>query len=102
MAFIHPLSSECTLSVLDLFTVPSTQVSIEKSNYVEFLPLASLKSNSTIEFNIIGENDTYLDLNDTLLYVRCKIVNAATGADLTDEQAAIVQSEQLLLHSVFR
>ena len=52
MAFIHHQSSESVDSGLDLWTVPTTQTSIESGMYIEYFPLASLSPSSNIEFFI--------------------------------------------------
>lgn len=74
MAFIHDSSVECTKSELDIFQIPPTQTSIEKSLYVEVQPIAALTDNSPLEFFISGSGEYYYDLNNTLLYILCKIV----------------------------
>ena len=42
MALLHDMSKECVKSELDLFLVPLTQTSIEKSSYVEIQPLTAI------------------------------------------------------------
>ena len=42
MAFVHPNSVECTKSELDLFSVPSTQVSLERGKWVDDEPVSSV------------------------------------------------------------
>nr|XP_056700842.1 uncharacterized protein F54H12.2-like [Euleptes europaea] len=74
MAFVHCGSAECTKSELDLFLLAPTQTCIEKSTYVEVPPLSALTAGSPVEFFITGHGEDYLDLNNTLLYVSCKIV----------------------------
>ncbi|XP_048039107.1 uncharacterized protein F54H12.2-like [Megalobrama amblycephala] len=59
MALLHRMSGECIKSELDLFTVPLTQTVIEKT----------------------GNGDDYVDLNNTLLYLRLKITKP-NGEDL--------------------
>lgn len=81
MSLIHPKSSECVKSELDLFTAPMTQLSIEQSGYVEIHPLAPLTEQSAIEFFIPGDGDRYLDLNNTLIYLEVSIVKG-DGTDL--------------------
>lgn len=80
MALVHHLSQECVKSELDLFTVPYTQTSIDKSLYVEIPPLSALSDTAPLEFYIAGNGEDYLDLNNTLLRLACKI----TKADNTD------------------
>ncbi|XP_031762357.1 uncharacterized protein F54H12.2-like [Xenopus tropicalis] len=74
MAFVHDSSDECAKSELDIFQIPPTQTSIEKSLYVESQPIAELADNAPLEFFISGSGEYYYDLNNTLLYILCKIV----------------------------
>ncbi|XP_051780756.1 uncharacterized protein F54H12.2-like [Erpetoichthys calabaricus] len=76
MSFVHRMSQECVKSELDLFTVPYTQTSVEKSIYVEVPPLSALSEVAPLEFLITGNSEDYLDLNNTLLHIQCQIVNA--------------------------
>ena len=76
MAYLHPESNECTLSELDLFKIPPTQVSIEKASYVEYHPIASIRQGAGIEFAISGSGDYYLDLATTLVHARIRVVKA--------------------------
>ena len=68
-------------SELDLFYVPPIQTSIEDGRWVEHQPLTSLDSTSPIEFVIPGTGDAYLDLANTYLLVRAKVVRGV-GTDL--------------------
>ncbi|XP_075421377.1 uncharacterized protein F54H12.2-like [Ascaphus truei] len=74
MAFIHTNSIECAKSELDIFEIQPTQTSIEKSLYVEIQPLAALSETAPLEFYIAGNGEHYFDLNNTLIYITCKIV----------------------------
>ncbi|XP_069502700.1 uncharacterized protein F54H12.2-like [Ambystoma mexicanum] len=80
MAFINCASGECVKSELDLFAVPPTQTSIENSFFMKVAPLAALSPLAPIEFYISGSTEMYLDLNDTLLYLTCKITKADGSA----------------------
>ena len=62
MAFVHPLSSECLKSELDIFAVPPTQTSIESGSYVEYNPISSINDGTPIEFVISGGGQDYIDL----------------------------------------
>ncbi|KAM4048916.1 uncharacterized protein F54H12.2-like [Anomaloglossus baeobatrachus] len=82
MAFVHDASVECAKSELDIFVIPPTQTSIEKSLFVEVQPIAALSENAPLEFFISGSGEYYYDLNNTLLYINCHIVkqdNTAIG-----------------------
>ena len=76
MAFVHCASGECAKSELDLFSLKPTQTSIENSFFMEVSPLAALTPLAPIEFFVSGSTDMYLDLNNTLLHLVCKITKA--------------------------
>jgi len=98
MAFIHPHSCECTKSELDLFTVPPTQTSVEAGGWLEFNPISSLADGVPIEFVVAGSGQNYIDLSNTQLYVRAKIVRANDAViDGTHNVAPV----NLWLHSLF-
>jgi len=98
MAFVHEQSCECLKSELDLFSVPPTQTSVENGNWIEYHPLTTVADDSPIEFEINGNGEDYIDLANTMLYVRAKI----TRADGTNLQAAdVVAPANLFLHSLF-
>ena len=73
MSLLHCMSEECAKSELDLFTLPMTQTSIEKSSYQEVPPVSSISDTGPIEFYITGSSEDYVDLNNTYIYVRAKI-----------------------------
>ena len=81
MAFVHRQSCEGVKSELDLFAVPPTQTSIEDGRWVEHQPLTSLDSGGPIEFVITGTGDAHLDLANTYLLIRAKVVRGV-GTDL--------------------
>ena len=98
MAFVHRQSCEGVNSELDLFAVPPTQTSIEEGGWIEHQPLISLDSGGPIEFILPGIGDAYLDLANTYLLVRAKIVNG-NGTDIgADTPMAPVNN---WLHSLF-
>ncbi len=65
------MSGECIKSELDLFSVPLTV--IEKNGYLEVSPLSAISGSAPLEFFIAGNGDDYVDLNNTMLYLRVKI-----------------------------
>ncbi|XP_067295937.1 uncharacterized protein F54H12.2-like [Pseudorasbora parva] len=81
MALLHRMSGECIKSELDLFTVPLTQTVIEKNTYLEVPPLSAISDSAPLEFFIAGNGEDYVDLNNTLLYLRVKIT-APDGSDI--------------------
>ena len=66
---------------LDHFAVPPTQTSIDDGRCVEHQPLTSLDSGGPIEFMLPETGDAYLDLANTYLLIRAKVVRGV-GTDL--------------------
>src|SRR6266849_2964812 len=58
-------------SELTIFDKVNPQVVIERTNWVEYSPVTALNKKSPIDFLIVS--DQYLDLSETLLYVRFKL-----------------------------
>ncbi len=75
-------SCECIKSELALFTVPSTQTSIEQTRYQEYYPVSLTSSNSPIEFHISSSESEYLDLHQSYLRMSMTILDA-DGTALT-------------------
>jgi len=98
MAFISNQSCECLKSELDLFSVPPTQTSVENGNWIEYHPLTTVGDDSPIEFDINGTGEDYIDLANTMLLVRAKIINV-NGTNTAD--ADPVGPVNLWLHSLF-
>ena len=98
MALIHDHSHECTKSELDLFTLPHTQTSIEKGQWVEYHPISNISDGGPIEFFVPGSGEEYIDPSGTQLYVKAKVLNA-DGTDIAED--AEVGPVNLLLHSLF-
>ena len=95
---MHSKSQECTKSELDLFSVPPTQVSLEKGLWIDHQPVSSVSNGGPITFLSPGTED-YVDLAKTILVVRAKVTKA-DGADLDPgEKVGIVNN---FLHSLFK
>ncbi|XP_034628423.1 uncharacterized protein F54H12.2-like [Trachemys scripta elegans] len=90
MAFVHCGSEECTKSELDLFQIAPTQTSIEKSIYIEVPPLSAIMESAPIDFFIAGNGIDYKDLNNTLLYLCCKIVKGGGTELAVDAEVGLV------------
>ena len=98
MAFIHQQSCESVKSELDLFAVPPTQTSIDEGQWIEHQPMTSLNSGGPIEFVVPGTGDAYIDLVNTYLFVRAKIIRGV-GTNLADDTP--VAPVNTWLHSLF-
>ena len=80
MNFVHSKSQECTKSELDLFSVPPTQISLEKGHWVDHQPVSSVTDGGVITILSPGTED-YVDLARTIIVVRAKVTKA-DGTDL--------------------
>lgn len=98
MAFIHAQSCECMKSELDLFSLPPTQTSIERSDWIEYKPISSLTDDAPIEFSIPGFGEEYMDLSHTLLSVKVKITKSDGSNLASTSDVAPVNN---FLHSLF-
>ena len=81
MSLIDVDSAECTKTELEIFKVPPTQTSIEKSRYVKHHPITSLSKGSPVEFRCRTSGTEYLDLSSLLLYTKNRIIRG-NGEDL--------------------
>ena len=94
---MNPDSCECTKAELELFTVPPTNISMEKGGTIEYLPISSVGDGSPIEFHI-SASDEYIDVGRTFLYVKAKIVKKDKSNLADDAQIGPIN---LWLHSLF-
>ena len=98
MNFVHSKSGEGTKTELDLFSVPPTQVSLEKGLWVDHQPVSSVSDAGPITFVCPGI-ENYTDLSKTILVVRAKVTKA-NGNDLdAGEKVGVVNN---FLHSLFK
>ena len=100
---IHNLSQITTLADYDLFSVPPTQLTVEKNIITEHRPLSTLTPDSMIEFSVSSAIDEYIHLRETMLYIKLKIdIVRATGSNITAADWKKIQPVNNLLHSLFR
>lgn len=98
MALIHEKSCECVKSELDLFALPLTQASVENGRWVDKGPISSLDGDAPIEFKIEGSETEYIDLSNSYIYVKAKIIKE-DGTNLVGETDAAPIN--LFLHGLF-
>ena len=102
MSYVHPYSKRCEKSEVDLFSVPPTQLSLEKGRWIDYRPLSSVENpDSAITFLIAG-TDEYLDLSKTILYVEGKIMNNDGKTALSGGGQTSVAPVNNFLHSLFK
>lgn len=90
MSLIHDHSDECSISPLEWFCLPPTQTAVEKTYNVDYQPLTTIRYNAPIEFFIPASTEEYLDLKNSRLHVKCKIVkNDGTVPDAANTVAPI-------------
>ena len=97
-SLVHASSAETTSSQLDLFDIPPTQTSLEGGSYTEYQPVSVLTDTGPVAFVVSGENNSYIDLANSLLYVRASVTKA-DGKNL-DENSEIAP-ECNFLHSLW-
>ena len=102
MSYVHPYSKRCEKSEVDFFSVPPTQLSLEKGRWIDYRPLSSVENpDSAITFLIAG-TDEYLDLSKTILYVEGKIMNKDGKTGLSGGGQTSVAPVNNFLHSLFK
>jgi len=99
MAYVHNLSTGCSKTELDLFSLPPTQISIDGGQWVQYKPLSSLTDDSPIEFVVPGHGDEYVDLSQTLLAVKVRIVQEDDS--VLDATCNKVGPVNYFLHALF-
>jgi len=96
---INKFSNPIIRGQVDLFSLPPTDTTIESSVYAEYKPIVNIQdTTSKIDFRIIGNSNQYLDLFDSFLYLKVKVVSS-DGSNLPDD--AEVSTSNLFLHSLF-
>ena len=70
---LHKDSCGCGKSELELFTVPPTQIEMNKGFWESVDPVASVQTSDTIEFLCAANPDVYTDLANSYLHVKAKI-----------------------------
>src|SRR6266481_476927 len=96
---VHEASSEGMQSALELFTVPPTNLQVERSWSQEYFPIAPLVNSQQVQFNVTSSSEHYIDLNKTLIEIHCKIVTS-TGANTVKETDKVTPMPNFL-HTLF-
>ena len=98
MSYVHPNSKRCEKSEIDLFSVPPTQLSLEKGRWIDYRPLSSVQNDDAAITFMISGTDEYLDLSKTILTIE-GTVEAANGTSQVGASQAPVNN---FLHSLFK
>lgn len=84
---------------LSLFTVPPTSAGIEKTQWVEYRPTTGINSRGPLEFIIPGNTSQYVDLRNTRLHVKAKIVKIEEGKEKSLDENDHVSTINLALQT---
>jgi len=95
-------SNECMKSELDLFSVPPTQTSLENGVWNKIEAATGNNSDkSTVQFKIPPSGDSYLDLSETFLHLKCSIKKKSDNNVTLITAADAVGPVNNFLHSMF-
>ncbi|GFS52046.1 uncharacterized protein TNCV_1104731 [Trichonephila clavipes] len=75
-----------------------TQTVIQDGQWKQFHPLSNVLDNAPVEFHISGSAEDYIDLSQTQLYVKAKIVKVDNTPITKDDT---IRPVNLFLHSLF-
>ena len=98
MSLIHTKSCESVHTGLDLFALPPTQTAVQDGLWVEYHPLATLAAGAPIEFAVSGATADYIDLSNTYLYVKAKVLRQDGTNPAAD---AVFAPVNYWIHSLF-
>ena len=80
---------DCKTSALCIFDKPGVLTDIQRSYNVDYYPVSTLSSDAPIEFVIPSSSEDYIDVSNTLLYVKFKVVQEdGTNLDQTKDFVA--------------
>ena len=101
MSYVHPYSKRCEKSEIDLFSIPPTQLSLEKGRWIEYRPLSDVQNGDCAITYLISGTDEYIDLSKTILEVEGKVF-AGDKSPLSGGGQANVAPVNNFLHSLFK
>lgn len=91
------IPTEATHSSLDLFEKPPLLVTFDQSFEQRTGPKFS-PAGSSLDFEIVGDRNNFIDLQKIFLEVKCKVINA-NGTDLAVADEPVLANN--VLHSLF-
>lgn len=88
----------CHDSSFDLFSRPPTEMGLKEFTDQEIQPVTAItKDTTTIDFNVSGEGEEYLDMSETRLYVKIKVTKEdGTAVDKADTLSLVRHWPQAL------
>ena len=101
MSYVHPYSKRCEKSEVDLFSIPPTQLSLEKGRWIDYQPLSTVENDDSAITFLISGTDEYIDLSKTILVVEGRVING-DKTDLGGGSQASIAPVNNFLHSLFK
>ncbi len=78
--------------------MPPTETGIRSKEWITHRPINQLTEGSAIEFSIPGTSTQYMDLKNSLLYIKLKVVKNDGSSITTDDEVGLSNSP---LHTIF-
>lgn len=101
MRTIHDMSTIAMLEQMNLFTVPSTQVSVSSSIETEYRPISVLDTSSAIEFVVNPAPDHYVLFSETYFRLKMSIeLFKPDNSPLEADKYSAMVPANYLLHSM--
>ena len=75
-------------SSFDLFALFPRDLSRESTTILHFSPIAPIRSDTPLEFNIMANSQRYIDLKNIRLYLRLQVKNS-DGTNITDADVRV-------------
>lgn len=99
---IHEQSNIAPLHIVDLFEVPSTQISFETHKQICEEPQIPLPSDGPITFEFTTPYDEYLRLDETFFHLKYEIKLNRPATECNAANWKLIKSTNYLLHSFFK
>ncbi len=75
-------------SAFDLFALFPRDLSRESTTVLDFAPIAPIRSDTPLEFNIMANSQRYIDLKNIRLYLRVQVKNS-DGTNITEDDVRV-------------
>lgn len=75
---------------LALFQLPPTDTAVEERQWIDFRPVSQLSDGSTLDFNIPGSSMNYVDLKESRLAVKLRLVKEDGSLITPQDKVALV------------
>ena len=83
---------------LQVFYCPPTEAAVQSVEWIDVRPIGQVLSRSAIEFNLSGNSASYVDLQNTRLRIKARIVREDSSPITEEDNVSFVNNT---LHSLF-